>query len=193
MSEEQKKISNEGIILSSRRPPRNRNSASLAEILGWIPQVKSCRRAREVKPIHASNPALASFSIIFPLFLPFHSQSIMTSVLWRPQPACLPSSGVAYQRRWRNVHFQLENKAHALEGQSCMYGFYTCLICSRVRRAHNWSFILSSKLRKWDFYVVAVKSEFNSAVCNSKSITFTFLHSLPLCFLPVSATACVST
>lgn len=42
-------------------------------------------------------------------------------------------------------------------GQSCMYGFYTCLICSRGTRADNWSFILSSKLGKWDFYVVAVK------------------------------------
>lgn len=148
-------------------------------MLWWIPQVKSCRCAREAKPIHASIPMLASFSIIFHLFLAFHSQSLMTSVLWRPQPPCLPSSGVADQRRPLSGRKQVS----CTDRQSCMYGFYTCLICSRGMRAHNWSFILSSKLGKWVFFnVVAVKVEF-------KSLLFIIQTSL---FLPLSSTACLS-
>lgn len=86
-----------GLILSSRGPPR-KHFGLPAEMLWWIPQVKSCPCARKAKPIHAPNPVFAPFSIIFPPFLPFHSQSLTTSVLRCPQPPCLPSSDVEYQR-----------------------------------------------------------------------------------------------
>lgn len=79
------------IILSSRRPPRNRNSASLFKCFGEFLKLSPVAVPEKQSPfIHASNPALASLSIIFPLFLPFHSQSLMTSVLWRPRPPPSP-------------------------------------------------------------------------------------------------------
>lgn len=93
------------IILSSRRPPRHRNSASLLKCFGEFLKLSPVAVPEKQSPFMLSNPVLASFSIIFPLFLAFHSQSLMTSVLWRPQPPCLPSSGVVYHRSRRKVHF----------------------------------------------------------------------------------------
>lgn len=148
------------MILYSRRPPRKKFGLPV-EMLWWIPQVKSCPCARKAKPIHASNPMLAPFSIIFPLFLPFHSQSFMTSVLWCP-PTTL--SAIVWRGistlPGREIRFGVENKSHVdIDGQLCVYGSNTCLIWSRGMRAHNSSFILSSKLGKWFFFnVVVVKN-----------------------------------
>lgn len=76
----------------------------------------------------------------------------MTSVLWCPQPPCLPSSDVEYQRcREETSTFGQNISPTDTDGQLCVYGSNTCLIRSRGMRVHNSSSILSSKLGKWVF------------------------------------------
>lgn len=124
-----------GIILCRRGPPR-RKFGLLDEMLWWIPQVKPCRRARKAEPIHAPRSS-AALSIMFPLFLPFHSQSLMTSVLWRSQPPRLPSSDVEYAGK-RLPFFggeggELENKSHRQTRPSD----YACMVLIHVNTARR--------------------------------------------------------
>lgn len=146
------------IILSSPGPPRNRNSASLLKCFGEFLKLSPVAVPEKQSPFLVR-------TMIFPLCVPFPSQSVMTSFKCRPQPACLPSYGAVYQQHWCNIHFWVENKLHIV---------HVCF----------------PKLGKYLFSCGSCEVRIKlSAVYNSTNITFTFFYSLPQFFFPFLITA----
>lgn len=166
------------IILSSHRPPRNRNLASLLKCFGEFLKLSPVAVPEEQSPFMLRSLCSPHSLSYFPSSWPF-----TLNLSWHLFCGAL-NHPVSHRLAWyiNAVHSSGRKQASCTDRQSCMYGFYTSLICSRGMRAHNWSFILSTKWGKCFFYVVAVKLKFKSLL----SIIQTSL------FLPLSSTACLS-
>lgn len=164
-------------------------------MLWWIPQVKSCRHARKKQSPFMLRTLYARLILYHISPLPALSLSISHDICFvaPPPPNNHPTNPVSHRLTWyinaaaekRPLQGRKQVTGFDIDGQSCMHGFNTRLICSRGMRAHNWSSILSLKLGEWVFfYVVAVKLEFKFLLFITQPASLFLSLSFFLCSLP---------